>query len=290
MTNMRIFITGGLVAGAFVAVTLSGVKVSGAAEFSSPWQDNPYARARLIATGYSDTKNNTQTANAGVQIEIDPGWKTYWRNPGGSGLPTQANWEGSTNVKSIEILWPAPIRFIDKYGMTIGYKNEIVLPVEIVPEDEKAPIQLALELNYAVCLDICLPVNASMTLDIKPESQSAGPFKRKLARFIKKIPEPSKPSQGFRLRKLNLTGEGKQLALLFEVENPQGEELVDVFVEGAETLFFDTPKKIVNKGATSLVEMSVSGVKSAQALAGSKLRFTLVGKKSSVDQYWMVGG
>ena len=290
MSGIRSLIAGILIVGSVATVTFDGVKVSLAAEFSSPWQDNLYARARLISTGYTGAENKSTTVNAGVHIEIDAGWKTYWRNPGGSGIPTQINWAGSTNVKSIEVAWPAPKRFVDKYGMTIGYKNEIVLPVKIVPLDANAPVQLSLELNYAVCLNICLPVNAKMALAIKPENQAAGPFKRKLARFIKKIPRPSKPSQGLRVRKLDLTGDDKQVTLLFEVENPKGDTLVDVFVEGADTLFFNTPKKIVNKGAVSLVEVSVNGAKSAKALEGNKLRFTLVGKKTSVDQYWTIGG
>jgi len=290
MSGIRKFIAGILIVGSVATATVTGVNMSQAAEFSSPWQDNPYARARLISTGYSGAENNLQFANVGVHIEIDPGWKTYWRNPGGSGIPTQANWAGSTNVKSIEVRWPAPKRFIDKYGMTIGYKNEIVLPVKIVPVDAAAPVQLSLELNYAVCKDICLPVNEKMTLLVKPENQSISPFKRKLARFIKKIPQSSKSSPGLRVRKLDLSGDDKKVTLLFEVENPQGDALVDVFVEGADILFFNTPEKIVNKGAVSVVEMSVYGAKSAKALAGNKLRFTLVGEKSSVDQYWTIGG
>ncbi len=290
MSGIRKIIAGILIVGSVATATFAGVKVSLAAEFSSPWQDSLYARARLIATGYSGTDNNLKTANAGVHIEIDPGWKTYWRNPGGSGIPTQASWEGSTNVKSIEVRWPAPKRLIDKYGMTIGYKDEIVLPVKIVPVDAKAPVQLNLELIYAVCKDICLPVNEKMTLLIKPENQSASPFKRKLARYVKKIPKPSRSSQGLRVRKLDLAGDDKLVTLVFEIENPTDDPLVDIFVEGADALFFNTPKKIVNNGATSVVEMVVSGAKSAKALEGSKLRFTLVGEKSSVDQYWTIGG
>ena len=290
MSGMHKLIAGVLIAGSVATATFTNVKGSQMVEFSSPWQDSLYARARLIATGYPGTDNDLKTASAGVHIEIDPGWKTYWRNPGGSGIPTQPSWEGSTNVKSIEVRWPAPKRLIDKYGMTIGYKNEIVLPVKIVPVDAKVPVRLSLDLNYAVCLDICLPVNAKMALDIKPENQSTSPFKRKLARFIKKIPQPSKPSEGLRVRKLDLTGDGKNVTLLLEIENPTDDALVDVFVEGADALFFNTPEKIINKGAVSLVEMSVSGAKSAKALEGNKLRFTLVGEKTSVDQYWTIGG
>ncbi len=273
-----------------IVVALPAVQTAVAGEFSSPWQDNPYARARLIASGYPGAENTSHVIPAGVQIEMDPGWKTYWRIPGDSGIPPQIKWEGSTNVQSIEIRWPTPRRFIDKYGMSIGYKNEIVLPVKIVPKDKKAPIHLALELNYAVCSDICLPVNANMTLDIKPGNQKTGPFKRKLQRFTEQIPKSSSDTQGLRVQNLDVTGADEKVTLSFEVKNPEGDILVDVFVEGDETLFFNTPKKITNKGDISQVEVTVSGAKSARSLEGNRLRFTLVGKKSSADQYWTIGG
>lgn len=279
-----------LIVASLLALGIPGIQMAVAGEFSSPWQDNPSARARLITTGFPDAENRTRSLSAGVQIELDPKWKTYWRFPGGSGIPIQTKWDGSTNVKSIKVRWPAPHRFINEYGMTIGYKNEVVLPVEIVPKDINAPVQLKLELNYGVCLDICLPVTSNMMLEIKPKNQSASPFKRKLERFVKKVPKSSTPSQGFRVKKLGISGEAEQVILSLAVENPGGEGLVDVFVEGDETLFFDTPTKIISKGAVSQVEVPVFGVKSAKALNGKKLRFTLVGKKSSADQYWTIGG
>jgi len=290
MSCLRKILLGSLVIGPFIAVALPWTQMSSAGEYSSPWADDPYARARLIPTGYPDSENNPQAATAGVQIELDPKWKTYWRNPGGSGIPIQAKWDGSKNVKSIEVRWPAPKRFINKYGMTIGYKNEVVLPIIIVPKDKNAPIQLALELNYGVCLDICLPANAKITLDIKPGNPKTGPFNRKLQRFVKKVPKTLTSPPGLRVKNLKLSGSGEQTVLAFEVENPAGEALVDVFVEGDETLYFDTPNKFINKGAITQIEVPVSGAKSAKSLLGKKLRFTLVGRKSSVDQYWKIGG
>ena len=275
---------------AFIAIMVPGVQMTMAGEFSSPWQDNPYARVRLIATGYPGAENMSPAPRAGVQIELDPAWKTYWRIPGDSGIPPEFNWDGSKNVKSVEINWPAPHRFIDKYGMSIGYKNEIVLPIKIVPKDITAPVQLALELNYAVCLEICLPVNANMALDIKPGNKSTGPFRRKLQRFANKVPQTLTSAPGLRVRKLDISGSGENMKLSLEVENPNKEALVDVFIEGGDTLFFDTPSNIIDKGAISQVVVPVFGVETAQALKGKKLRFTLVGKKSSVDQYWTIDG
>ncbi len=279
-----------LIAGLFLTLALTGSGDVGAEVFSSPWAENPYARARLITTGYSGLGAGEQSkAIAGLQIELNPGWKTYWRVPGDSGIPPLINWEGSKNIRSIEIRWPAPYRFIDQYGMSIGYKNEIVLPVNIIPKDETAPVQLALELDYAVCADVCLPVNSKMALNIEPDSKKAGPFVRKLDRFEAKVPSSAEPAKGLRVRALNVMDGDKEVTLSFEVENPANDRLVDVFVEGNETLFFGTPKDIIKNGNVNSVQVPVSGAKSAAALKGSKLRFTLVGKKSSTDQYWVVG-
>jgi len=279
-----------LIIGLAIAMALPGAKPSWAGEYASSWQDNPYARVRLISTGNVVTENKPNTLNAGVQIELDPGWKTYWRVPGDSGIPPQVIWDGSTNVKSIKMRWPAPLRSINEYGMSIGYVNEIVLPVIIVPEDKNAAVNLKLELNYAVCADVCLPVNAIMKLEINPEHQNTGPFKRKLERFVAQVPKAAQSAQGLRVRKLDVSDSDERVLLSFEVEIPGDDVLVDVFVEGDETLFFGTPKKIVNKDGVSQVELIISGADSAKALAGNKLRFTLVGEKSSVDQYWTVGG
>lgn len=276
--------------GAVIAIALSGGQTASAGEYSSPWQNNPYARARLITTGYPVAHNTSVAGHAGIQIELDPGWKTYWRIPGDSGIPPQVIWAGSLNVEAIEIRWPTPHRFIDEYGMSIGYKNEIVLPVKIIPKDKTAPIHLALELNYAVCSDICLPASAKMTLDIQPGTQKPGPFKRKLQRFVDQVPKIIDTSPGLKVQNLEISNQKQQIILSFDVENPEGDALVDVFIEGDDNLFFGTPKNIVNQGQVSHVDVVVSGAKSVAALKGNRLRFTLVGKKSSVDQYWTIGG
>ena len=59
---------------------------------------------------------------AGIEIRLDPGWKTYWRYPGDSGVPPTLDFAGSENVKSVTALWPAPQRFADGAGgHSIGY-------------------------------------------------------------------------------------------------------------------------------------------------------------------------
>ena len=52
---------------------------------------------------------------------------------------------------------PLPHRFIDENGEGIGYKTEVVFPVDVKPKDPSRPARLALKIFYAVCNDICVP-------------------------------------------------------------------------------------------------------------------------------------
>ena len=67
----------------------------------------------------------------GLEIELEDGWKTYWRMPGDSGIPPEFTWKRSDNAGSITVLFPLPHRFTDASGDTIGYKERVVFPVLI---------------------------------------------------------------------------------------------------------------------------------------------------------------
>ena len=80
--------------------------------------------ARLIAGGQQGG-----SWLAGIEITLDPGFKTYWRNPGDSGLPPRFDWSGSENVAGVDVRWPAPERHEDAAGVAYVYGDEVVLPV-----------------------------------------------------------------------------------------------------------------------------------------------------------------
>jgi DsbC/DsbD-like thiol-disulfide interchange protein len=104
---------------------------------------------------------------AAVELQMAPGWKTYWRSPGDAGIPPTFDWSGSTNVRSVRVHWPAPEVF-DVNGMqTIGYHESLVLPVEITPEDPTRPVRLSVVMALGVCDEICLPAVLELTSDLQ---------------------------------------------------------------------------------------------------------------------------
>ena len=111
---------------------------------------------------------------AGLRMALAPGWKTYWRAPGAAGIPPHFDWSGSRNVRNVNIVWPRPAVF-ESFGMrTIGYKEEMVLPLAITAEDADRPIRLRLALSYGVCEEICVPATADLALDIAPGQSPDG--------------------------------------------------------------------------------------------------------------------
>jgi DsbC/DsbD-like thiol-disulfide interchange protein len=136
------------------------------AQDASTWESEQHAAARLIA-GAAVQSAGAKWLRAGLEIRLDPGWKTYWRYPGDSGVPPSFDFAGSENVKSITSLWPAPEVFDDGAGgQSIGYAGDVVLPLRVLPEDAGKPTALRVKLGYAVCGNLCVPAQADLDLTL----------------------------------------------------------------------------------------------------------------------------
>ncbi|WOI55469.1 protein-disulfide reductase DsbD domain-containing protein [Palleronia sp. LCG004] len=100
---------------------------------------------------------------AAIDIALEPGWKTYWRAPGATGIPPQFDWSGSRNVADLKIAWPVPHAFSQNGVTSIGYAEGVVLPLIVTPRDPARSVDLRLTLSIGVCREICVPVTAHVT-------------------------------------------------------------------------------------------------------------------------------
>ncbi len=98
-----------------IALVCAGGAPAAQAQSASAWEGELHAAARLIG-GSAVNSGEGMLLRAGLEIRLDPGWKTYWRYPGDSGVPPTLDFAGSENVKSVTALWPAPQRFSDGAG------------------------------------------------------------------------------------------------------------------------------------------------------------------------------
>jgi len=200
-----------------VTVAVSRPALAGDA---SAWDGDQRAAVRLIAGAQRGT-----VRRAGIEIRLAPGWKTYWRYPGDSGIPPRFDFSHSKNVKSVTVRYPAPHRLTDESGTSIGYKHGVVFPLDIVPQNAAQPVMLAVKADYAVCEKICIPAEGKAELNVtgRPGVQD-GWLKQNDAL----VPVAAQIGEGETLAVRSVTRENKRI-------------LVDVAAPGAIELFVEGP-------------------------------------------------
>ncbi len=108
------------------------------------------------------------TFTVGVLMKMDPGWHTYWKNPGEAGLPTEVNWKLPQGFSAGEIRWPLPHKYNESGDIfTYGYADENMLLVDIVPSATVAAgssITLRADVGWLECENICVPGSAMVEL------------------------------------------------------------------------------------------------------------------------------
>ncbi len=203
------------------------------AQDASAWDEELHAAARLIA-GKSFEIGAARLQRVGIEIRLDPGWKTYWRYPGDSGVPPSLDFAGSENVKSVTTLWPAPERFTDGAGgHSIGYVGDVVLLLDVALVDPSKPSLLHVKLGYAVCGTLCVPAQADLRL---PLSGRAGTEEPALAAAKARVPRRvalgiSPRVDGIAIRSVRRELGGTRQRIVVEVVGP-ADASVDLFVEG----------------------------------------------------------
>lgn len=102
----------------------------------------------------------------GLRITLADGWKTYWRAPGEGGIPPRFDWDGSDNVTSMRIHWPRPGVFEANGIRSIGYSDDVVLPLEFTPNDRNQPIRLRGRVELGVCETVCVPISLRLAAEL----------------------------------------------------------------------------------------------------------------------------
>ncbi|MFK7866830.1 MAG: protein-disulfide reductase DsbD family protein [Alphaproteobacteria bacterium] len=103
---------------------------------------------------------------AGIEFDLNPEWKLYWRSPGEAGLPPKLNWQAaSRNIQTARLEYPVPLR-MELLGLTtIGYQDKVAFPIKLDPIDPAQPVRFAGHLDYLACAKICVPLRFDFDSD-----------------------------------------------------------------------------------------------------------------------------
>lgn len=220
---------------------------------SSTWVDNDTARVRLIS---QQVNLKGSIIQLGVQIELSQGWKTYWRNPGDSGIPPNFDWSGSQNLESAKVLWPAPQRYDLAGEMTFAYKDEVIFPIEVRVSDPTKPLHVSLELFYGICEEMCVPAHADLSLTLPPSNTTElSVFSAGLKRAAARVPV-SAQSVGLTVQALPMAQPFKAVKngkkdlryIELRIEGKAANRISQVVLEENSETYFHQPVRIGGEG------------------------------------------
>lgn len=130
-------------------------------------EDHPPVSVKLELTGHYEAERNLLPAL--LHVELDDGWKTYWRSPGEGGIPPTFDWAKSANINDIEWHWPVPSRYSIQGIDTVGYQGSLTFPlmVQLSPDARQANISGTLTMSS--CTTVCVltdyPIDVHVDLD-----------------------------------------------------------------------------------------------------------------------------
>ena len=266
-------------------VTLALALIAGAAparaQDASAWDKEPHAAARLIA-GVAVKSPDATYLRAGLELRLDPGWKTYWREPGDSGVPPTFDFSGSENVKAVTVAWPAPERFPDGAGgNSIGYVGDIILPLRVVPQNPAKEAALHVKLAYAICGNLCVPAEANLTLTLTGNGAEEAAIAREELRVPRRV-APG-PGKDFGVIAAHREPGSPHDRVIVTVAAPK-DAAIDLFAEGPTSDWsLPLPEPAGNDGDLRRFAFDLDGLPPDAHGEGAILTFTLVSADDAVE-------
>ena len=260
-----------------IAALALALAATAALGVEAQWQEGYSARTRMIA-GNVD-QDGAARPYAFVEIELAKGWKTYWRNPGDAGgVPPNFNWSRSANLGSARVLYPAPHRLSDEAGDNIGYKDAVTFPVAVEPKDPSKPVVLALDLQFGICKDICVPSEAAIDLEI-PAGTAAGAAAPESVKVLDRVPREGAKRRANDpvLKRAAIDATGAKPKIVLEASFPGGAKGADVFLEAPDGLYIPMPRMVpAAAGDDRAFETELGPLLEIKDLEGKTLEATLV--------------
>lgn len=251
----------------FSAILLTGPALASA----SDWMESEGGAVRLVTTGLANEAGRMRGA---LEIRLQPGWKTYWRNPGEAGIPPQISLSDLSDVKGVELYYPPPERISDPYATWAGYKHSVTLPIVFTSAPPESAGIVEGDVMLGICEAICIPFQASFSFDA-----GADPDNAEHAMLVENAfaSLPADAHKGFQVEAVSRREGG----LLFQTEVPAAETDPLLFVAGPENVRLTTPKLVTRNGTTATFSTELLNRSPPQEKI--ELEYTLVSGRNSVS-------
>lgn len=234
-----------------------GLVSAGMASANSAKIDDEFVASTLLAEHLRVTPG--QTTRLALDMEITPGWHTYWTNAGDSGEAVSITWDLPEGLEIGEITWPAPHRQPYPPLMNYGYSDRSTLVMDLsVPANWPAgePLKLDAGLFWLVCAEVCIPGEGALSLTLPtgttalPNPEAPAVFAAAEAAQAVANPYPAR----FQI-------EGDEIRLRLSAEDLGGNAIKDAY-------FFAREWGVVEHSAPQIISRDGSGLTLVAKVSG----------------------
>ena len=264
-------------------VAFAVASFSALAATDSGWNKTEQTSVRLVSANTSVGDQDKITL--GLQFKLKPHWKIYWRSPGDAGFPPRLKFDGSENLKSASLAWPAPKRFSVLGFETLGYTDEVVFPLTVVLKQPGKPLNLSTSIDYLACEEICIPYTAKLALNVPGGAADVTSNAHLISRFQAQVPGDGK-AHGLTIEGAKILTKGKKTFVRIAAISSLPFEKPDVYMEGPPELVFSAPKvQVASIGTAARFDIQVDGIQDLKGgLKLTALTATLVDGQRSAER------
>ncbi|WAP71010.1 protein-disulfide reductase DsbD domain-containing protein [Jiella pelagia] len=184
---------------------------------------------------------------AALLVDLAPGWKTYWIDPGASGVPPLIDLSRTAGFQTIDQHFPPPHRFGEDMTRANGYEGDVAFAFELAVEPGETIETVAASLFLGVCKDICIPVQADLAAGTQATDDEA------VASAFAAL--PTEAADG--AFEVSGAADGKSLRVAV-IDDADGAGAPDLFVTSAGGWYFDEPSRVSREGGHIVYDVPIA--------------------------------
>lgn len=223
-----------------------GVGIAPVWALDSGWAETEGGRMRLVV---DPAPRDDGSIGGFLDVDLEPGWKTYWRDPGGAGIPPMIDFSQSRGVAFEAMHYPPPERVDDGYAIWAGYTAPVRFPLTF-SRTGSGDAQFHASAFIGICEKICVPFQAELVVDMPGETVGHDAAAQAVDAAFARLPETAGPD--FSVETAQLVSNATQLTISARLPafRPSGIE-PDLFVTGPDGYAFAPPELIRDDGGTA---------------------------------------
>jgi DsbC/DsbD-like thiol-disulfide interchange protein len=237
------------------------------------WQDIGGGRMRLAA----ELDPASGKIRGVIDVELKEGWKTYWQEPGDSGIPPQFDFSASRNFAVGAIQYPVPERIELGETAFAGYRKRVLFGFTGAARD--ADGQISMQALIGVCEEICIPATAQFEIPFADLRRSDIESARLVAEAARQMAGHATASD-FKVEVVRV----KDDRTIEATATVGGEETPQLFAVGPVTWRFSPGRLVARDGNTAHFEFAVYVVGGGELEPGAVLQLTLAQGGRGVEQ------